>query len=448
MNERDTTTEYPLHDVMAQIIAAATEEHPMSEIRILEPSDFDALPRIFADAYPGIKIVSEEDRQRLKQRALKLHMEEPTAHFHGLFRHGELLGTMCFYDFTMNFLGARIPAGGVGQVAVDLVHKKEHVAKEMMRYFLQHFRQRGTPLVTLYPFRPDFYRKMGFGYGTKMNQYRVRPASLPRGPSKANIRYLGEHDKGALKDCYQRFATRTHGMMDKTEREVQRLFGNPAHRIVGCEVDGQVQGYLVFTFAQGESFITNDLIIHEFICENREAMSELLTFLHTQADQIRYVIVNTQDEYFHHLLLDPRNQSERLIPDVYHETNVQGVGLMYRVVDVPRIFDLLSKRDFGTPEFGAQTGTLKLTVDDSFLPENAGSLLLQFEGGHLQRLDRGNYDAELHLDIADLSSLLAGTVDFRSLYRYGLAEISSSKYAAIVDRIFAVAQKPMCTTSF
>jgi predicted acetyltransferase len=433
---------------MARLIAAATEDGSMSEIRALLPNDFDALPRIFADAYPGIKMVSEEDRQRLKQRALKLHEEEPTARFHGLFRQGELMGVMCLYDFTMNFLGARIPAGGVGQVAVDLAHKKEHVAKEMMRYYLQYYRQRGAPIATLYPFRPDFYRKMGFGYGTKMDQYRVRPSALPRGPSKAHVRYLTEDDRGALKDCYQRFATRTHGMMDKTEREMQRLFGSPERRIVGCEMDGHIQGYLVFTFEPGESFITNDLSIAEFIFESQEALSELLTFLHSQADQIRHIIVNTQDEHFFHLLLDPRNGAERLIPDVYHETNTQGVGLMYRVIDVPRIFDLLSKRNPGTPEFGAQSCTLKLTTVDSFLPENAGSSLLRFEKGHVQQLDASEPDTEVRLDIADLSSLLAGTVSFQSLYRFGLAEISDPGCVETVNRIFAVEQKPMCTSSF
>lgn len=150
----------------------------------------------------------------------------------------------------------------------------------------------------------------------------------------------------------------------------------------------------------------------------------------------------------HHLLLDPRNPSERLIPDVYHETNVQGLGLMYRVIDLPHMIDLLGECDLGLPLFGVRKFTLKLTVDDSFLPENAGSLLLRCEDGHLERSDRGSHDTEIHLDIADFSSLLAGTVDFRSLYRYGLADISSPKYVETVNRIFAVAQKPICTTSF
>jgi len=414
----------------------------MTEIRPLVPEDFAAMARIFADAYPGIKIVTEEDRARFSERALKLHEEEPTAQFHGLFRQGQLQGMMLFHDFSMNFLQARIPAGGIGQVAVALPNKKEHVAKEMMLYFLRHYRGQGTPLAALYPFRPDFYRRMGFGYGTKMNQYRVKPSALPKGPSKAHVRYLGEEDRRELVACYRRNVAKTHGMMEKSEREVKRLFA-PQHRILGYEKDGMIQGYLVFTFDQGDTFILNDIQIQEFIYENVQALSELLTFLHTQADQIRHIIVNTQDEYFHYLLVDPRNDSQRLIPDVYHETNAQGVGLMYRVIDVPRLFDLLHERDFG-----GQTCTLELEIADSFLPENAVSMLLSFEAGRVQQVSGGTPDVQVRLDIASFSSLLAGCVDFYSLVRYGLAKITQPDYVATINRIFAVEQKPICTTSF
>jgi predicted acetyltransferase len=415
----------------------------MTEIRALSSEDFDPAARIFADAYPGSKIVTEEDRKRFSERALKLHEQEPTAQFHGLFSDGQLLGMMCFYDFSTNFLQARIPAGGVGQVAVALLHKKGHVAKEMMLYFLRHYRDRETPLVALYPFRPDFYRKMGFGYGTKMNQYRVKPSALPLGPSKAHVRYLTEADRQSLVACYRRFVDRTHGMMEKSEREVKRLFAAPQHRLIGYEKNGVIQAYLVFTFEKGDTFLLNDIQVQELVYEDVQALSELLTFLHTQADQIRHVIVNTQDEYFHYLLLDPRNNSQRLIPDVYHESNTQGVGLMYRVIDVPGMFDLLHERNFG-----GQTCTLKLNVVDSFLPENAGSTLLRFEGGRVRQMDDGEHDVSLRLDVAEFSSLLAGSVDFFSLFRYGLVEISDPAFVNTINRIFAVEQKPMCTTAF
>jgi predicted acetyltransferase len=351
---------------------------------------------------------------------------------------------MCLYDFQMNFLGARIPAGGVGQVAVDLLHKKEHVARNMMRYCLQHFRERGSPLVALYPFRPDFYRSMGWGYGTKMSEYQLEPSDLPSGPSRAHVRYLvEEEDKAAVAACYARLASRTHGLMAKTERELHRLFSRPEHRLAGCELDGELRGYLVFTFEQGEDFITNDIHIQELIYETPEALSELLTFLRTQADQIRHIYWRTQDEDLHHLFLDPRNSSGRLIPDVYHETNAQGIGLMYRISDVMGMFDRLADHDFGN-----QTCTLNLMIEDSFLPENGGSTLLRFKGGRVQRLDKGRHEVEMRLAIEDLTSLVAGTVRFESLYHYGLARISDPSYVRTLGRLFAVEQKPVCTTSF
>jgi predicted acetyltransferase len=237
-------------------------------------------------------------------------------------------------------------------------------------------------------------------------------------------------------------------MFEKRGRELDRLFERSQHRLVGYEEDGRIRGYLVFRFDQGETFILNDIHIQELIYEHKQALWQLSTFLHSQADQIRHIYVNTQDEYFHHLLLDPRNGSGRLIPDVYHETNAQGVGLMYRVVNVPGILELLSDRDFG-----GQTCTLRLTVADSFLPENSGTTIFRFQDGRLQPLDEsvlavGPCNAEINLGIADLSSLLVGTVSLKQLHRYGLAAISDEAHVDDLNRLFFVPEKPVCTTGF
>lgn len=415
----------------------------MNEIRELNPEEIDAYVRIVAAAYPGMRISSEEDRERLKQRLLKYQAEDPRVTLHGLFREGRLLGALRLHHFTMNFLGCRVPAGGGGMLAVDLPYKKEHVARELMSYLVRHFRERGTPLAILYPFRPDFYKEMGFGYGAKMSQYRVRPAALPKGPSKAHVRYLGMEDRPAMLDCYSRFAQCTHGMIERLPSDIAYLMDNPQHRGVGYVEEGQIRGYLVFSFDQGESWLQNDLHVREFIYETPEALSELLTFLQTQADQVRQVVFDTQDESFYFLLIDPRNGSPNIIPSVYHESNVQGVGLMYKVIDMPKMFELLHGRNFG-----GQTCRLRLTVQDTFLPQNAGSYLLCFEEGRLRPADGEQHDVEIRLDIAEFSSLLVGAVDLNSLCRYGLAEVTDTRYVTIADRIFAVEEKPVCMTAF
>lgn len=93
----------------------------------------------------------------------------------GTWRDDKPVGTMRLHSFEMNVHGVVMPAVGVGNVAVDLRHKKEHVAKDLMEYHHKHYRVSGAPMALLWPFQPDFYRNMGYGYGRKMNKYAMKP---------------------------------------------------------------------------------------------------------------------------------------------------------------------------------------------------------------------------------------------------------------------------------
>lgn len=416
----------------------------MREIRRIAAHEFLEFARISANAYPGFPVRTDDELQRMAER-FREQDQNPGQPLYGLFDAGTLLGGMEFYEYTMNLHGAQTLVEGVGGVAVDLAHKKEHVARDMLRFFLDYAKEKGAVLTLLYPFRPDFYKDMGFGYGTKLNEYRIRPASLPKGPSKQHIGWLSANEKPLMLACYQRCQARTHGLIQRSEADLSRFFSAPDRRVIGYTRDGQVLGYLYFTFqqhAQG-NFLINDLIVHEMVYETREALAELLTFLRSQADQVRFIVIRTQDEEFHHLLLDPRNDSEALIPSVYHPSNVQGVGLMYRVIDLPSIFKHLREHDFG-----GQTCRVKITVSDSFFPANAGSLIVNFSAGRPAVSAEAAHDVEIRLDVAELSSLLLGIVSFRSLYLYGLADISDPDSVETINRLFLTPTKPICLTAF
>lgn len=415
----------------------------MSEINLIPEEDIDDFITIVINAYPGMEISSQEDRERVKKRLITMQTTDETAHIYGLYRKGTLRGGMILYDFVMNFFSVKTLVGGVGLVAVDLPHKKEKVCKEMIAYFLNHYKEKGSCLTCLYSFRPDFYRNMGFGFGTKMHQYKVSPDRLPR-TKKDHIQFIDEKDKHALRECYQRYADRTHGMMEMRESQLNRLFDKPEFTIVGYKKDDKILGYLIFTFKKGdtESFIVNDIEVRGLIYENKEVLLELLTFLHTQMDQIRYIIINTQDEYFYHLLPDPRNDSDRLIPPVYHESYVSGVGLMYRVIDTHKVFTILKDHNFGN-----QDCRLKLVVTDSFFKENEGEITVHFEKG-ISHLGKKGCEVEVRMDVSDFSSLIMGVVPFDRLYLYGLVHISNPEYVDVVTEIFRTKEKPVCTTDF
>jgi len=417
----------------------------MIRIKHIPKKDMPAFTDIVAVAYPGMDVDTKEKRRDVARRLIAVEQASRDLSTYGLYRDGKLLGGLRLFDFRMNVFGVKTLCGGGGLLAVDLPHKKEKVARDLMEFFIEHFRQKKAPLAALYPFRPDFYRKMGFGYGTKTCQYIFRPGELPLGGDRQHVRFLTKRDRPAMMRCHDRFAQQIHGMTYKCRFELMRL-DRPGVNAVGFVKNRQLQGYLVFTFkhTNQSNFIFQSLHIQEFVYESREALSGLLAFLQSQADQVHHIVYGVQDDGLHFLPSDPRTGSDNLLEPLAHETNSQGVGIMYKVIDVAGFFRLLKSH-----RFGREDCRLKITVQDSFTPGNDGSYVIHFVGGrpHVKRRD-ADHEVEITLDIAEFSSLVLGVVDFARLHRYGLAEISDADYLDVVNRLFLAESRPITLAQF
>ncbi|QGQ98150.1 GNAT family N-acetyltransferase [Paenibacillus psychroresistens] len=306
--------------------------------------------------------------------------------YYGLFRDEILLGGMAIIDFRMNLLcSSLIEVGGVGMIHVDLLHKKEKVCRNMMLYFMELILGKGKNMVVLSPFNVDFYKKMGFGYGTKIHEFRVLPASFPKGSSRENLVHLNVEDKQLFIDCYKRFQAKTHGFLNQTWFGLQDIFGSQK-RIVAYKKDDVIHGYIVFDFQ------AKDLIVEEIIFETREALSELCTFLNAQSDQINRIIFRSHLEQAHFLFTDPTNGLNSLPL----ETNVDGIGMMYRIINVQGIFEDLSNHNFND-----QSCIVKISIRDTLLPSNNGSTIIQFQNGRSTRAEYDSFQVEINLDISD-----------------------------------------------
>jgi predicted acetyltransferase len=411
-----------------------------TEIRRLNADELEQFVPIARAAYPGVVMSPEDLAERLRRSE---GGQDPAISSWGAFRDGELVGVMRYFDFTMSCHGELLPVGGVGFVAVDLLHKKEHVARDMIAAYLRHYREAGAPLAALYPFRPDFYRQMGFGYGARLNAYNLRTDAFPQG-EKSRLRHLTRDDGAAILACHNRYVARTHGLFLRGEALMDRMLESAERRVVGYMAGETVQGYLIYQFQRGaRSFIDNSLEVVELAAEHPAALRELLAFIRSQADQVQRVRWNTHDDQLHHLVSDPRNGSENLLAPVSHETNAQALGIMYRLLDTAGFF-----RALGGHSFGGQSLTLGIDVHDSFLPENDGQLVVHFAGGRPKLDHEAPPEAWISLSVEELSSLVMGAADFRSLLAYGLAEIDNPSYSGRVHRLFQSEARPMCLTAF
>jgi predicted acetyltransferase len=420
----------------------------MDEVKIIPEKDYDRFMDIIINAYPGAYgDLKQEDREKIKKRSLSIQKEDPTIDFYGLYRNKQLLGVMRLHDFTMNMRSKMIKSWGIGLVAVDLIHKKQKVAKEIMTFYLNHLKKEDVSLAILYPFRSDFYKEMGFGYGTKMNLYYFKPSSLPHNSEEVNISYLNLDNITDVQKCYMKYTENTHGMTDRSKKFFEMRIKNPKNRFIGYKSNGSLDGYMIFQFKKlkENNFIFNDIVIIELIYNSSKSLQVLTNFLCKQADQVNRISFATQDVNFHYILSDARNGTNNLLSDDYvsQEINTQGRGIMYRVVNIPSFFEKLSD-----VKFGNHTLTLKLTITDTFMSENNSSFYLNVEKGFVKLMDINEPDVEIKLDISEFSSMITGCISFKELVIYGLASISDSKYIDTINDTFKVDSSPICMASF
>jgi len=416
-----------------------------SVIRKLDATEIPAFVDIVVNAYPGNMKNTAEFKERYSTMLISHQEKVSSIEFYGNFREDKLVGGMRIHYFKMNVHSRTIDVGGVGLVAVDLLHKKEKVAKELIQYFIKHFVQRDVALVALYPFRPDFYRKMGFGYGTKMNQYHIKPSSFPASGTKEGLINLDVTHKELIEDCYNQYASETHGMILKTANEIEGIFKNPDNKLIGYMNGDKLEGYTVFSFKKMSetNFVHNNMVIKELIYQSSQALLCLSAFFNSQSDQIHRIELTTQDDDIEYVVEDPRNGSDRLIPSVYHETNRAGVGLMYRIINIEKFIENL-----GTYPFNNETITVGLNIIDSFIKENSRRVVINFREGKATLSPKEKAEVDLSIEISDLSSLLMGAVSFKKLFNFGRVIVNHTDQVKRLDHLFANMQKPLCITAF
>lgn len=413
-------------------------------IRKLTDDDFKSFVQVCFDAYPLIKPKSPDEQTKIKENMKKIHNEFSFVNYYGSFEGNKLVGGMIFYDYKMTlFKDTYIDVCGVGMVCVDLLHKRDHVAKEMISFFHDYNYKKNFPMTILYPFRSDFYKKMGYGYGRKLNRYSFEPKQLPS-KKKEHLRYLTMDDVEALKKCFNKYAIQRHGMIQKTENRIKAILGR--NKVVGyVKETGDIQGFIAFNFKKinEENFIAQNMQINKLIYHNKEVLSELLTFLNHQDDQVNKILFHTNDDDFHWLLFDPRNHGNLSLYQTTQETNITGVGIMYRIINIKKMFSVLKDHNFND-----QTISVRFDIKDSFLIENNESIIIGFNNGKASILDSEKYAVTVSMDISEFSSLVMGVINFKKLIKYNLARIDDNKFISTIDKLFRVVDRPITTEEF
>ena len=174
---------------------------------------------------------------------------------------------------------------------------------------------------------------------------------------------------------------------------------------------------------------------------NLSTPSGVLAFLQTQLDQVERVVFMTMDDDLHFIPHDPRN-GEPHIFQTSQESNVQAVGMMYRVLNKELLFEKLSDHSFNGVDL-----RVKFNVADSLMPVNDGTIGVHFVNGK-PVLGKTGYDVEVNISVEWFSSLIMGVIDFKKLWMYRHVDVSEDSYVKVLNKLFHVSKKPETIEDF
>ncbi len=415
----------------------------MRRIIQINENHIDDYTDIAFNAYPSFKELEKEAVDEYKRITIETMKNDPDVTFYGMFQDEKLIAVMRLFDFKMNCFGKMASVSGIGYLGVHLMYKKEKIALSMIKFYEQVYKKKDIPIGILLPFRPDFYKKMGYGIGTKLNQYRLPPNRIPAYYGESDLRYI-EDDFEKIFTCHERVAYKTHGMIMKIKDEIRDLTNDPYNKIIAnYDEDGDIDGYIVFKFQNGKegNYTINNIYVKELVYENRDALRKILGFLRKQDDQVNLVIFNTMDEDFHYLFDNPLNDSLNYTPYGYIESNTQAVGAMYKLFDIRRAFKQLSYRNYNNANIN-----IRFLIEDE-MSKSETEVIVNFIDG-IANLDAKEFDITMRIKTSYFSSLFLGCTSVKGLYDLGLLELDNGEYLEEINKAFYYSDKPVCYTDF
>ncbi|MEN8904611.1 MAG: GNAT family N-acetyltransferase [Clostridiales bacterium] len=418
----------------------------MYKIRNLEKSNLNEYIDIISNAYPGLMIDSYEKKQRQLNKIVEAFDTKKNSTLIGTFLENELVGCMTFFDFKMNLLSKIVDVGGLGSLAVHLLHKKEKIAMEMVKNFIYYYKNKNCCISLLYPFRSDFYKKMGFGQGSGKRRYSLKPADIPNFKIKKNLKFIDLNNLESITEYYNSKFKTINGLLEKSVSDFKNTIKNNHLTPVGYYDNNSLKGYFLFKFNKIDSVnpFINDIVVTEMLYDNPLVLQSIMTFLNSQSDQVKHVVFEISDENLKFYFDNPSMDFEGFLSPFNNIYSLEGVNLMYRINDVELLFNTLKNHNFSDENL-----KLKLNVNDNFIEENNKSFLIKFEKGYPSiEFTNQNHDVEMSIDISDLSSLITCSIDFLTLYNYGKISISKKQFAKKLNKLFSTSSKPICLSYF
>lgn len=393
------------------------------EIRAVADDDLDQYFDVRVQAFGR----STADRDRWKLRVLA----DPDTARLGAFRGSELVGALRVLPGAQWLEGHRLGMGGIASVVVRPEVRRMGVGRRLLFAALDWMRDHELVVSALHPASTRAYRRAGWELAGDEGVYAVPTRSLAAlsTAEAPEVTRLTEADRGAIRNCYARYAPTRHGHLDRSPSfwmmrdEVDDEDGGYSY---GVRVDGLIAGYVRYRQEAAPEGWGYQLRIDDFVAPDPATAAALWGFLGGHAMQVELVEV-------------PAFVLDDLVLRL-PEQDVRQVTLnrwMHRIVDLPAALAARGTRFVGS-------AALTIAVADPWPGAAAPVWKVQADGGALSVEPAA--DPGLVTDIGALSALSIGRFRSDALAAAGRIDGSASD-RALLDAIFS-APRPELADDF
>jgi predicted acetyltransferase len=378
-----------------------------------DPADIPALAALWSHAFPDER--STADRIRSLESGGPHGGLETTL----LADTGTGLAGACrLLPFRQVLTGSDMSMMGLAAVAVAPAARRRGVGAELCRRAMEEGVRRGHAVSVLYPFRPEFYHRLGWGLVGSLERFRFAPESLvAEGDPEVEPGCAG--DEAGVAACYDRVASISNGLIRRDAFLWRKHLEAPSTHLFVARSESGVGGYVLAGYGKRRPGGLRTLEIRELVAESEGVYARLLAWMSAQQDAWRRVRYDAApDEHFALRLSDPRPPGYRPARRLWAESAHVLRGPMLRLLDVRAA--LAGRARWGSAAAFAFT----LEVEDAELPGNRGPFRLEFDGSRVHPGSGVPAVASLRLGPAVLAQVWAGEIGVATAVGMGLAQAS------------------------
>lgn len=341
--------------------------------------------------------------------------------------------------------GVTLPAAGVTMIGTEPTHRRRGILTRMLGQLHADATDRGEPLAVLTASETTIYRRFGYGIAGDVAHLSIDADAVVFDPpvqdngsfTMIDPRNSGSilaqiHDRARL--AHPGWVSLTPGMWSQITADPEFVHDGrtPLRGLIHRDVNGEPDGYATWRIAnrsEPDRLAGNTLHLEHLSATDPEVEAALWTFVASidLVDTIEW-IVGPPDPLIRWRLVEPRRLRTAAVADM----------TWVRILDIPTV---LSARKY------AAEGELVLDVTDRFHPERGGAFRLA-NPGSCERIDIPAADADIHLDTADLASLVMGSVKASQLHTVGRLNAAKVEVINRADAMFATPSRPWCPIEF